>query len=77
MDIFRSYYLDSSDNAKKTFHPIDNKGIFKTHEGIIIFDERIVAFDFVNDIQYITTETKMYRLEYKYPDPGPKPVRIW
>ena len=66
------------DNAKKTkFHPIDNKGIFKTLIGQITFDERIVALDTINDQTYITTETKMYRLEYKGSEPEPKPVRIW
>ena len=55
--------------------PIDNLGIFKCLPGDISFDERIIAFDDVNGQMYITTETKIYRLEQD----GTTfiPIRIW
>lgn len=58
---------------KETFRPLTN---FKTLTGCIAFDEKIVAFDEVNGQFYITTKTKIYRLEPKGTGSF-TPIRIW
>ena len=55
--------------------PLTNKGVFKTLGRDIQFDERIITFDDVNGKHYVTTETKMYRLEYNGVEITP--IRIW
>lgn len=57
------------------FEPLTNKGLFKCLPRDVQFDEPIIAFDNINDQLYITTETKMYRLQQNGTDF--KPIRTW
>ena len=59
-------------NSDDKFEPLIN---FKTIENCIKFDEQVVAFDDVEGQLYITTVTKMFRLEPNWPKYTL--VRIW